>query len=77
MTAEEMFNELGYEKHYQKIGNCLYKYYGKNDGKCDIKFINKNKIIINENLSDEWDSFTLSVDLLKAINKQIEELGWK
>lgn len=72
MTAKEMFEKLGYEydEDEKKIVVCkvaitgtrIYKYvFHKTDNK-------KFRIKLYESFS--------SIEELKAINKQIEELGW-
>ena len=65
MSAKEMFEELGYEYERNEVNQiCI----------CNIEY-------------DEWLWFYLdkrtfeyneeiNMDLLKAINKQVEELGW-
>ena len=73
MTAKEMFEKLGYK---QKIQNDVIYYFKevnipKQYGSSifyHINFILKDKeIFISRNLL---------LEELKAINKQIEELGW-
>lgn len=73
MSAKEMFEELGYK---QKIQNDVIYYFKeinipKRYGSTifyHINFILKDKeIFISKNLS---------LEELKAINKQVEELGW-
>lgn len=73
MSAKEMFKELGYK---QKIQNYVIYYFKeinipKRYGSTifyHINFILKDKeIFISKNLS---------LEELKAINKQVEELGW-
>lgn len=69
MTAKEMFEELGYEI---KDTEYYIEYFKKNDY---IQFWknNFNKITVHSL------SGTMALDIreLQAINKQIEELGWK
>ena len=64
MTAKEMFEELGYDL----VETTPYiMYYYNEENNIYIWFYNSETIeIVNE--------FTL--DILKAINKQVEELGW-
>lgn len=80
MTAKEMFEELGYEFDDSLIDEI--NYFSK-------KFIS-DTFVINFNLREqtlecfiEYDSpftpnrpYSLSIKELKAINKQVEELGW-
>lgn len=78
MTAKEMFEELGYEK----TNSNLITYRSDDGGYIkQIMFSPIGRIIIFR----EWEEyenyepqgqFTVYTDLLKAINKQIEELGW-
>lgn len=68
--ADEMFKELGYEKHYYKE-------------QFEILYIKKGYIGINKfyfNLIDKnikiGIDYNLNMQELKAINKKVEELGW-
>lgn len=65
-SARELFEELGYD--LVETTSYMVYYYNEENG-IYIWFYNNSKTIeiVNE--------FTL--DILKAINKQIEELGWK
>ncbi len=67
MTAKEMFEKLRYE-NIQSRDKTLLKY--ERNGMKKIWFDLENKEI----LLDGVCHFTLKE--LKAINKQIEELGW-
>ena len=64
-SAKEMFEELGYDL-VETTSYMMYYHNEEND--IYIWFYNNRKTIeiVNE--------FTL--DMLKAINKQVEELGW-
>lgn len=69
MNAKEMFKKLGYEKVKDKFYACQYRkivekeeYYWEHNIKFDNKCV----------LSDKYTS----IELLQAINKQCEELGW-
>lgn len=66
MTAKEIFEKLGY---IEKEKYLTFVEYVNEDGDRHIWF-NKN----NETIEVPEDEFDVS--LLKAINKQIEELGW-
>ena len=74
MSAKEMFEELGYE---QKTSIGVIYYFKK-------IHIPKNDIVYNINfitdlINGEKEIFiSKNIDMqeLKAINKQIEELGW-
>lgn len=76
MNAREMFKKLGYEKQvydyfivYVK-GNYIMFHI--------IEFHLKNKIVQSHREDCEIGDVikSLTVDELKAINKQCEELGW-
>lgn len=70
MTADEMFDELGYEKR-EIFGG--FKFYKDNDN--TIIFDEANKSFIKQGeYGDYCDDIT--VEELKAINKKCEELGW-
>lgn len=65
MTAKEMFEELGFEYGVNDINQI----YAINDEEgTDLWFLNDKKVF-------EYNGY-INVDLLKAINKQVEELGW-
>ena len=71
MTAKEMFEQLGYMQDKEpRFGSIIsYTKYCK-DGCCrldDLVFF-KNGISIEESF--------ITHELLQAINKQVEELGW-
>ena len=72
MTAKEMFNRLGWEYNTIVEEDYIEIYYIKNN--CndrpitnEIDFRNKKMFITG----------TITLKELKAINKQIEELGWE
>ena len=67
MTAREMFEALGYEcsKYYDR--NIMIQYYDEEENQ--IVFW-----IMEQEFSASNFSFT--VDEFKAIQKQMEELGW-
>lgn len=64
MTAKELFEELGYEENYH-IEYIMY--YNKEEEKY-IWFSRTDETIEAR--------FDIDMPLLKAINKQIEELNW-
>ncbi len=73
-SADEMFEELGYEKEI--VANGVEYYLG--DG------VNEKEIDFLENAAGEmekriWidDFHFITLQELKAINKKVEELGWK
>ena len=67
MTAKEMFEKLGLKEKYNNEHEIAYQY------KCTINeviFIRENKHIAFIELNG------IDMKLLKAINKQVEELHW-
>lgn len=70
MKAQQMFNELGYTS---EISDSCIVYYEKGNPWRYIKFINRVVVLSTENgLSRK----TVECELIKAINKQMEELEW-
>ena len=80
MSAKEMLEKLGYELVYENEEVLRYrknkwldvefwKVYEKITGEKMRKYIRVSNV---HNIP-----YFISVDLLQAINKQIEELGWK
>lgn len=65
MTAKELFEELGYEVDYKNDYSLRYH---NEENDYYIYFYNYSKKI--EVLHD------ITLQELKAINKQVEELGW-
>ena len=76
MSAKELFEELGYEQEIlENYFNRFIRY--KKDAK-RIVFRNDKKIIPYEDYGDMGEDGTLlDMNELKAINKQISELGWE
>lgn len=79
MTAEEMFEELG----FLLIKNPPCLSYKKDDGGyiTMLTFVEVGKRIIIEEYEEYNDNHPqgntiIYMDTLKAINKQCEELGW-
>lgn len=71
MSAKEMFEELGYEQLYNDERMIFYvTYKGVACGSRGIEFRHKYKKIV------PYNRVQIDIKLLKAINKQIEELGW-
>ena len=77
MTAKEMFEKLGLEynecKYHGEIEEISY--INEYNYSTKVKFDLKNKRIIA--YFGENDAGNIVIELLQAINKQIEELGWK
>lgn len=66
MNAEEMFEKLGYKKVPLNSSECLY--YEKYDEHFSFDLISKEIGVCD---------YYITMEELKAINKQCEELGWK
>lgn len=67
-TAKQMFEELGYTQKTQNIREDAVIVYGKTDA---IISFDENKQVYKEGMTS-----IITLDEWKAINKQIEELGW-
>lgn len=65
MTAKEMFEELGLEQSKSPFKDCIE--YGE---------YLRSHIIFDKTYKFVHANCTVSMKLLKAINKQCEELGW-
>ena len=79
MTAKEMFKKLGYEKFL--LPYDYHKEY-KNGREVFISFDIKKKTITKGKCGYriepmELEDITITKRELQAINKQVEELGWK
>lgn len=68
MNSEEMFEKLGYKK--VELISSGYIEYERSE---DDKYFSFD--LITKEIFVWWDRIT--VEELKAINKQCEELGWK
>lgn len=70
--ADKLFEELGYKKYINDLGNIeFYKYQTvlcENDDIQIIRFYNNSK--------DFWSNHLVTMQELQAINKKCEELGW-
>ena len=71
MTAREMFEELGYEcsKYYDRNQMIEYR---KEDSTSVLFWIKERKFSVSEYCEPK----DITVDEFKAIQKQMEELGW-
>ena len=72
-TADEIFEELGYEflfKNEKMIQYELEGFYMDNE----IKFDLKGKTVLKEYSTGESQEITMQE--LQAINKKVEDLGW-
>jgi len=74
MSADEMFEALGYEKHDKKRNHSYFlKYYKDNDNV--IYFYDEGQSFCKSGGFDSMcDDITMKE--LQAINKKCEELGW-
>ena len=81
MTAKEMFEELGFiEEQSPMYENCIWYKTNDNYFNREIKFYKKDKLIYNNLIYGGFQmngSCPIYPKLLQAINKQVEELGWK
>ena len=68
-SAKEMFEELGYFQRDKDRFIEYVKIYDRNDGFANVQFIYENKIV-GMCIIEDYEK------VLKAINKQIEELKW-
>lgn len=77
MNAKDMFEELGYEYKECYFEYTLDEIYYEKKGKFtpQIKFSLNHKIVNVYREGNKASSFDMK--LLQAINKQVEELGWK
>ena len=79
-TADELFEELGYTKFYDKENVCVFNNTKTNK---EISFDKKYKCIeLSEDTGESiynntiYDIFIMEINELQAINKKVEELGW-
>ena len=82
-SAKEMFEELGYEIDEENEKEILYKKEWIEMGmettywvSFDLRFKLIDYFMVYEN-TNMSTSHSIDTDLLQAINKQVEELGWK
>lgn len=87
MCAQEMFKELGYEcniEHYTMLDSngprdsvmIIYENKGSITYRITFDEVNEDIEILPEVYGRPHDWVLLNLNLLKAINKQCEELGW-
>ena len=82
MIAKEMFEELGYDLDEENDKEILYKMKWEISSTYYVSFDLKNKNIecyyfASDSPFTLAESFAVDLDLLQAINKQVEELGWE
>lgn len=70
-TADEMFEELGYEKHSSKSME-IFDLYSPDDGHLIRILFN----LITKRIVIHCDNDALDIQELQAINKKCEELKW-
>ena len=71
MKAKEMFEKLGYMHIIYRWGDIGYI---QQSNGVEISFYSQNKVV--EIISNYDTIIEFKTNELKAINKQIEELGW-
>lgn len=76
-TADEMFEKLGYKK---EIDNSMpmHKeiiYFKNSDYASNIKFVINNKLVKAYYGEEEKNAY-IDMEILQAINKKCQELGW-
>lgn len=82
MSAKEMFEELGYKRDEFINANSDYinkKFISYGKGKVHIAISSFSEPISICKFKDSWffsKALDITIQELKAINKQIEELGW-
>ena len=78
MTAKEMFEELGYTYQESFFENKLIeiKYIKPNKFTSCVTFRVEHKCFKIHRFDSEFKSAWCEIYFLKAINKQVEELGW-
>ena len=80
-SAKEMFEELGYGIDEENEKEILYKMKWEISSSYWVSFNKADKLFECFGTSDSpfepRKSYKIDIDLLKAINQQINELGWK
>lgn len=90
-TADEMFEELGYRIEQEEVRDVIDTVtYTKRYKRDDFEYIKKIEINNPEIYSypfirlvkifilvERYEEFDISMQELQAINKKVEELGWK
>ena len=80
MSARKMFEELGFELDEENDLEILYKMKWEISSTYWVAFDKTNKTFEGFVTSDSpfslTEAFKITIDELKAINKQVEELGW-
>lgn len=83
MNAKEMFEELGYTYKYidNKENNCedvIIYTHNKTNGIIQFNLFSQCIVYQIKNTMKEYDKIAIFMtkELIKVINKQVEELGW-
>lgn len=71
MTARQMFEKLGYKYNKNRNRNRMIEYC-KEDSTSVLFWINERKFSVSEYCEPK----DITVDEFKAVQKQMEELGW-
>lgn len=71
MTAQEMFEELGYKKDARNLFLDWHKIEDGNDIEITFDLISKTFYTVLD-----FEPLDIDMPLLKAINQQCKELGW-
>ena len=75
-TADEMFEELGYERAFDVSEEDIYIIF-VNDAK-EISFCKTDKTVSCCNGHDYYERYErITIPELKAINEKVKELGWE
>lgn len=77
-SAKEMFEELGYHENDRPYRDSPIGYFRRLDYKhyVEILFLLSEKKVVYSSTNGVNDCVAIQMPELKAIQKQIEELGW-
>lgn len=79
MSAKEMFEKLGYTYQEVYFEDELDEINYSENGRWALQIIfslNHKNIIVYRKYEGKSRPIAISVEILQAINKQVEELGW-
>lgn len=80
MTAKEMFEELCFYEKTNNSAYLIYEMHGQdrytNDVVTTIITFKKREKLVRIKKLNKTSSYNFNAKEIKAINKQIEELGW-
>lgn len=74
-TGDEMFEELGYKKYFNKDITFFYQNNGINQ-KYGFEFYLKDREIYPVCYGEENEAILITMQELQAIYKKCQELGW-